>query len=263
MDGTQVCQSEVRVGARRREPGLESMIKYPTGSAIALITQMRAGTHYMCAALRTALEATIYRPDREAQFVVMDDEYIRKGLHSSDPIALPEARPERTVYFCHYYHWQQHLLIDLPKIYLIGFPLDSFYSDGVVASHATNDPAPSGPRAASYVMRFDSPEWRALEYKMKANADWLMTITESDDARIFRYEDLLADFDASARRLEAYTGGFVNSLPKPIKNARRAYWTESYSSAFDAKALAALWDYFAPSLERFYPERLGSLKAAL
>jgi len=98
---------------------------------------------------------------------------------------------------------------------------------------------------------------------MKANADWLMTITESDDARIFRYEDLLADFDASARRLEAYTGGFVNSLPKPIKNARRAYWTESYSSAFDAKALAALWDYFAPSLERFYPERLGSLKAAL
>ena len=64
----------------------------------------------MCAALRTALEATIYRPDRERQFIVMDDDYIRKGLHDTGSIVLPRARPDRTVHFCHYYHPQQHLL---------------------------------------------------------------------------------------------------------------------------------------------------------
>jgi hypothetical protein len=232
---------------------------------IALITQMRAGTHYMCAAMRTSLEATLYRPDRERQFVVMEDSYIRKGLHGSsdEAFALPAAAGRRSVHFCHYYHPQRQLLTGMPKIYLVGFPPDSFYSDGVVASQATNDPAPSGPRAASYVMRFESPEWRGLQDRMKANSDWLMEINENDDALILRYEDLFLDFDASARRLEGFVGEFVNPLPKPTKNERRTYWTEKYLAAFDHDALAALWRYFAPSLERFYPERLESLRAAL
>jgi hypothetical protein len=230
---------------------------------VGLITQMRAGTHYMCAALRTALEATVYRPDRERQFVVMDDDYIRKGLHSHHPIALPVARPERTVHFCHYYHPQKFLLADKPKIYLVGFPLDSFYSDGVVASNAKNDPAPSGPRALSFVMRFDSPEWRYLENRMKENADWLEALVEDSRSLIVRYEDLIASFDQSAKRLEGFLGKFTNPLPRPTKNAQRAYWTENYAAAFDKDALRAMWNLFGNSIERFYPERVTSLRAAL
>ena len=115
----------------------------------------------MCAGLRIALEATIYRPDRDRRFVVMDDDYIRKGLHSTDDYELPLARPERIVRFCHYYHEQKRDLAG-NRIYLIGFPIDSFYSDGVVASQASNDPSPSGPRAASYIMRSGSPEWTVI-----------------------------------------------------------------------------------------------------
>src|SRR5882724_8054795 len=96
---------------------------------VALITQMRAGTHYMCAALRTALGATIHRPDRENQFVIMDDDYIRKGLHGDENIGLTQPRTARQIYFCHYYHPQVQLLAGKPQIHLIGFPLDSFYSD--------------------------------------------------------------------------------------------------------------------------------------
>jgi hypothetical protein len=217
----------------------------------------------MCAALRTALEATVYRPDRERQFVVMDDDYIRKGLHSDESIVLPVARPERTVRFCHYYHSQMHALTDLPSIKLIGFPLDSFYSDGVVASHAKNDPAPSGPRAASFVMRFDSPEWRYLEDRMKENASWLGTLVEDGHSLIVRYEDMIANFDQSARRLEGFLGTFSNPLPKPTRNARRTYWTEEYAVAFDKEALRAMWNLFGNSIERFYPERVVSLRAAL
>jgi hypothetical protein len=239
------------------------MTKQLQNNDVALITQMRAGTHYMCAALRTALEATIYRPDRERQFVIMDDDYIRKGLHSADLILLPAARPERAVHFCHYYHPQRDLLTGKPKIYLIGFPPDSFYSDGVVASQATNDPAPSGPRAASYVMRFASPEWRHLENRMKENADWLETLAEDDQSIIVRYEDLIANFYQSARRLEGFLGKFTNPLPQPTKNAQRTYWTENYSGSFDRDALRAMWALFASSIERFYPERLAALKEAL
>jgi hypothetical protein len=231
-------------------------------NGLGLITQMRAGTHYMCAGLRIALEATIYRPDRERRFVVMEDDYIRKGLHSTDDYALPQPRPERAVHFCHYYHPQRRDFAG-KRIYLIGFPLDSFYSDGVVASHASNDPAPSGPRAASYVMRAGSPEWIGLEDRMKQNAEWLMEIAESGDALVVRYEDLFADFERSARRLESFAGKFLNPLPKPTKNPRRTYWTESYSAHFDRVALKALWSKFSPSIERFYPERLASLQEAL
>jgi hypothetical protein len=224
---------------------------------------MRAGTHYMCAALRTALEATVYRPDRERQFVVMDDDYIRKGLNNGDSIKLPVARPGQIVHFCHYYHSQKRLLANKPKIYLVGFPLDSFYSDGVVASYARNDPAPSGPRARSFVMRFGSPEWYYLEDRMKENAGWLDALAEDDQSLIMRYEDLIADFDQSARRLEGFLGKFSNPLPKPVKNARRTYWTENYVDAFDKNALKAMWDLFGNSIERLYPERSTSLRASL
>jgi hypothetical protein len=231
-------------------------------NGLGLITQMRAGTHYMCAGLRIALEATIYRPDRDRRFVVMDDEYIRKGLHSTDDYVLPRARPERIVHFCHYYHPQKQYLAG-KRIYLIGFPLDSFYSDGVVATHASNDPAPSGPRAASYIMRAGSPEWVGLEDRMRQNAEWLTEISESDDALVLRYEDFFTDFDETARRLESFAGKFVNPLPEPTKNPRRTYWTEDYSRHFDHAALAALCARFSPSIEKFYPERIASLEKAL
>ena len=68
----------------------------------ALVTQMRAGTHYMCAALRIGLEATIHRPDSEKRFVVIDEGYIRKGLHETDDFAFPRARSRvfRCVFRC-------------------------------------------------------------------------------------------------------------------------------------------------------------------
>jgi hypothetical protein len=230
---------------------------------VALITQMRAGTHYICAALRTTLEATIFRPDRERKFVVMDDDYIRKGLHKDDNIVLPPAREDRSVYFCHYYHPQRQYLEGKQRIQLIGFPLDSFYSDGVVAHHGVNDPSPSGPRAASFLMRFGSDEWRELETRMRENSEWLGTLSDGDGSLILRYEDLIGDFDSAARRLEAFVGGFMNPLFRPKKNPRRSYWTEDYTACFDREALSAMWTQFGSSIERFYPERARSLKAAL
>lgn len=230
---------------------------------IALTTQMRAGTHYMCAALRTALEATIHRPDRENQFVIMDDDYIRKGLHGDENIALAQPRADRHIYFCHYYHPQIRLLAGKRQIQLIGFPMDSFYSDGVIARSESNDPAPSGPRAANYVMRFGGSEWQSLEGYMEKNADWLSTLSENGDHIIVRYEDMIADFQRTAERLESFVGGFVNALPPPKKNPRRSYWTEDYAACFDGEALNAMWKLFGPSIERFYPERVCSLKAAL
>jgi hypothetical protein len=113
----------------------------------ALVTQMRAGTHYMCAALRIGLEATIHRPESDNRFVVMDEGYIRKGLHQTDGFAFPRARPDRNIYFCHYYHPHRGKLSGKPHICLIGFPLDSFFSDGNVAHQASNDPKPSGEAA--------------------------------------------------------------------------------------------------------------------
>jgi hypothetical protein len=229
---------------------------------IALITQMRAGTHYICYALRLALEATIYLPDRERQFILMDDDYIVRGLHDKD-LVLPAAKPDRKIYFCHYYHPQQHLVKDAPRICLVGFPHDSFYSDGVVYSKESYDVGPSGPRAGNYVMRLESPEWKFLEEKMQENAEWLTAISEDDQSLIIRYEDFFLDFDACASRLARFVGGFVSPLPRPIKNPKRMYWTDDYLSALDRPALKSLWQRFEPGIRRFYPEKVEALLAAL
>lgn len=234
----------------------------PTCDA-ALVTQMRAGTHYMCAALRIGLEATIYRPSSEKRFVVMDEGYIRKGLHETDDFAFPQARADRNIHFCHYYHPHRDELSGKPRISLIGFPLDSFFSDGIVARRASNDPKPSGMAAKSYVLRFDSDEWRSLEARMRENAEWLASLHEDERSMILRYEDLINHFSESVSRLESLVGKFVNPLPIPTRNAHRSYWTENYAANFDRDALKALWRLFEPSIRRFYPERAGSLEASL
>ena len=98
---------------------------------------------------------------------------------------------------------------------------------------------------------------------MKENSDWLDALAEDDRSLVLRYEDLIADADRSARRLQGFLGEFVNPLPQATKNARRTYWTEDYASCFDRDALRAMWSLFGRSIERFYPERVGSLRAAL
>ena len=236
--------------------------------SLALVTQMRAGTHYMCAALRVALAATLYRPaddDRDGRrYAQMSDDEIRKGLHAAAPIDLPPAESSRIVYFSHYYHAHHEALGPLPRIFLIGFPFDSFYSDGVVFSDASYDAGPSGARAraAGYVFRFDSKEWRFLEPFMHKNARWLAEIAESDNALILRYEDFFLDFDATASRLSRFVGGFARPLPSPLRNPKRCYWTERYGEAFDERSFAALGEIFAPAIKRFYPERTSTLGRA-
>jgi hypothetical protein len=233
----------------------------PAPRDLALITQMRAGTHFLCAGLRVALRASVLHPADGGRYAEMSDDAIRKGLRADAPIVLPPASGGRAVYFSHYYHPHHHALEGLRRIFLIGFPFDSFYSDGVVFSDSAYDPGPSGTRtrAAGYVFRFDSQEWRFLEPYMRRNAQWLAEIAESEDALILRYEDFFLDFDAVASRLSRFVGGFAETLPKPQRNPQRCYWTGRYGEAFDERAFAALAEIFGPAIERFYPERLTAL----
>jgi hypothetical protein len=232
---------------------------------LALITQMRAGTHFVCKALRIGWQAALYRPVECERYVVMEDEYILKGLH--ERVALPPANPELRVYFSHYYHPHHHRLGQVLRVYLIGFPFDSFYSDGVVYSDTIreNDPKPSGTRkhAEDYVLRFESAEWKLLEPIMRQNAAWLMEIEEGEHNLVLRYEDFFLEFEKTMMRLARFIGRSSADVPRPVMNARRCYWSQRYSEAYDSGALATWWDIFAPSIEKFYPERNQSLRAAL
>lgn len=230
---------------------------------IALVTQMRSGTHYLCGALRVSLEAEIYRPDRERRYIVMDDDYILRGLYPDDIVALPPSRPDVRIYFNHYYHPQLQTLPNVPRIYLIGYPFDGFYSNGVAYSKTTYDAGPSGRRAAGYVMREGSSEWNFLKEYMLQNANWLKDISENPQAIIVRYEDFFIDFDDCSRRLSKFVGGFVRPLPRPTVNPNRMYWTDRYASCLDDAALSALWTLFEPGIRRFYPEKIDALQAAL
>ena len=228
---------------------------------IALVTQMRAGTHYFCGALRVALEAVILRPAAGA-YATMDDEYIKRGLHSDSNIELPAPIANRRVFFSHYYHpqWKD---LEIPRVYLVGFPLDSFYSDGVVAAAQSYDPSPSGPRSGSYVLRYNSPEWNRLSARMRENADWLREIQADTAALVVRYEDLFVAFEATAARISEFLHGFKNPLPRPVKNPRRMYWTRDYLSCLDARAFGELRAIFADAIDHYFPERSASMRDSL
>jgi hypothetical protein len=234
-------------------------------SEFALITQMRAGTHFVCAILRIGIEATLYRPTDGLRYAPMDDEYILRGLQQ--PLRLPQSRSGPRVYFSHYYHPHHQSLARVPAMYLIGFPFDSFYSDGIVYTDRVraNDPSPSATRrhARGYVLRFDSEEWQFLELRMRQNAGWLNEIADGANNLVIRYEDFFSDFDGTTARLSQFVGGFSAPLPRPVWNRRRSYWTERYEDGFDRQALGALWEMFAPAIGRWYPERLRSLRAAV
>lgn len=205
----------------------------------------------------------MYRPNREQRYVLMEDDYVLKGLHANSKTRLPEPNPNLKVYFNHYYHPQRHTLPGVPRINLIGYPFDSFYSDGVVYSKPTYSAAPSGARAEGYVFRAGSHEWNFLEEKMRENATWLEELEEGDDDIIIRYEDLFLDFNGCVERLSQFVGGFINPVPPPIKNPKRMYWTDDYAAALDRPALKSLWERFQGGVRRFYPEKVEALLAAL
>ena len=220
---------------------------------LSLETQMRAGTHFMCLALRHALEATLMRP-RDGIFQPMSDESLLMEMHGGDFPALSQSRPDRTIFFTHYFHPQRHALKDMKRICLIGFPHDSFYSDGIVYS-SDGKGGPSGGRdhAERYVFRHGSPEWKYLEDRMAQNAAWLGEITEDENTLVVRYEDLGANFAETAARIEAFTVPFLHPLPAPLINRKRSYWSRDYSG-FDERAMVELEQLFGKAIARFYPE---------
>jgi hypothetical protein len=226
------------------------------------VSQMRAGTHYMCAALRLALEAELLRPRDGGVYGPMDDAVILGDLRADGRFELPPPRPGRRIYFSHYYHPHHHALPQMPRLSLIGFPLDSFYSDGVVYSDPCYSAGPSGTRAHAedYVFRYGSEEWRFLEERMQQNAQWLGEIGKDEDDLVVRYEDLGEAFDQTAQGISEHFGGFINPLPKPVINRKRTYWSRDFAAKFDPPALAQLGRIFGPAIVRFYPECLDELK---
>lgn len=231
---------------------------------VALVSQMRAGTHYMCAALRLALEAALLRPRDGNVYGPMDDATILADLHAESGFELPPPRPGRRIYFSHYYHPHHHALPPMPRISLIGFPLDSFYSDGVVYSDQSYSAGPSGnrPHARDYVFRHGSEEWRFLEERMHQNAQWLSEIGAGDNDLVVRYEDLSESFEQTAQGISRHLGGFINPMPKPVINRKRTYWSRDFAAKFDPPALAQLGVIFGPAVARFYPECADALTAS-
>jgi len=231
------------------------------GRDVALVSQMRAGTHYMCAALRLGLEAQLLRPHDGGTYIPMSDEKILSELNAGNAFTLAPPRAGHHIYFSHYYHPHHHSLPPMPRLSLIGFPLDSFYSDGVVYSDTQYSAGPSALRqhAKDYVFRHQGPEWNFLEERMHQNAQWLDSLGAEPNSLVVRYEDLSDAFDETRAKIEQHVGAFYHPVPRPIVNRSRTFWTGDFASRFDAAALSALRDIFAPAIRRFYPEQAITL----
>lgn len=236
-----------------------------------LETQMRAGTHYMCHALLNAYHPYMHYPLRNGGTRQLEHAEIERGLKEEARIDNIEINYGIEILFRHYYH---KLELDPAfsgekKIALIGFPLDSFYSDGIVFSSEHYTPSPSLGRetARGYVMGQGSKEWDFLYPYMIDNARWLETLSRQGNGEnllIVRYEDLIDNFIVEKRRVIDFMQlDLVGELPEPRKNRNRMYWNNNYAERFDAEALRTLFQLFRRSIEAFYPEHYENLDQML
>jgi hypothetical protein len=231
-------------------------------NTFVLETQMRAGTHYLLYALYSAYRPVIHYPLRSGSVRRLTIDDLKGGLGGKVKVPTTPEDESVEILFRHYYH---NLDIDplfhgSKKVALIGYPFDSFYSDGLVFSSDIYSAAPSNIRqnSTNYILKHSSKEWDFLYPYMLKNANWLKAIA-NDDAEgtlIVRYEDLIDNFVLQRERIINFLGIMPQTpFPEPHISQRRIYWSGGIHSRFDDKALYAMNSIFSESLKIFYPER--------
>ena len=229
---------------------------------IKVETQMRSGTHYLLDALIRIYGAKVAKI-KESGFEIIDRKKINKGLYSQNEKEYPEESTNCLIFHYHYFHTVPNdLRLNVAKsIFLIGYPFDSFYSDGLVFSSKEYSVVPSilNERSKAYRLYYKSKEWEFLEPYMRQNAVWLEKIQHKKRKLIIRYEDFFIDFHKTCHRIEKHLGPFKATFPTPLKNPTRMYCTNDYPSKLNQEAFLKIKEIFKNSLYYFYPEKQSVL----
>jgi hypothetical protein len=219
---------------------------------------MRAGTHYLLDALAHVYHGKVEKTTG-SKFESFSQRKINKGLYTSRKFATRHPI-ETTIFHAHYFHapLDDPRLQKAKAIYLIGYPFDSFYSDGLIFSSNEYIVAPSikSKRHKSYRLFYGSDEWLFLEPFMHENALWLKRLSNQSNMFILRYEDFFLNFTRTTSRLGNIFGKFKEEFPHPIKNQNRMYWKNNYCDKMDARAFNELKRIFYDNLSFFYPEKM-------
>ena len=213
---------------------------------------MRSGTHYLASALAQVYH---YRPAlfKDGAFVPLSDKELSKGLYEKVKV---ENYDNGILYVNHYYHiLPKDLYAERIKVlYLIGFPYDSFYSDGLVFSSKEYSVQPSSRNKGlkNYKFRYGSKEWNFLQPYMIKNACWLEELIGDPAKLVVRYEDFFINFNNTIHAIEKHMGKFRCNFPVPKKNSERIYWSGKINYNIDDKGIKELSRIFEKSLKHFY-----------
>lgn len=227
-----------------------------------LETQMRAGTHYICSALLIAYHPYLHYPLRDGGVRQLEWTDIESGLKEYKRVEI-NTNLDIEILFKHYYHQLEidPIFSSAKKFALIGYPFDSFYSDGVVFSSDHYSPAPSNRRkaASEYQFRYGSKEWDFLFPYMLKNAEWLEKLnsqTGGAELLVIRYEDLIDNFIEAKKQITEFMQlELVGEFTKPMNNRNRIFWNKNYVKRIDNKALRTMYEIFEKSIDKFYPDQ--------
>ena len=244
------------------------MNKYTNAiNKVSIVTQMRSGTHYLQYALLSSLHCSIFQANRSGGYSEISTSDLQRGLYKENVINIQKKHTrDLEIFFSHYYHYENLKLVNNnPTINIIGFPLDSFYSDGLAYSSQTFDPTPSIYRVnyTNYRLKFQSKEWDFLEPFMVQNATWLESLIEQKHDNVIRYEDFFCNFNYIFKLIKKITGPFIKMPPKPKKNENRTYWSNDYDKKFDIFALNKLYNLFYKSIQYLYPEKINAIEKTI
>lgn len=218
---------------------------------------MRSGTHYVLDALSQVYHGQIARI-QNGDFVFVSQEENARGLYERNK-EKQHPIDKSLIFQTHYYHTipNDDRLQGEKIINLIGYPFDSFFSDGLIFSNNNCSVVPSiyNKNSETYTLKHGSKEWYFLKPYMQKNAEWLSSLCRQSDLCILRYEDFFNDFDGTCKKIIKLAGPFFEKFPEPMKNNARLYWRNSVKDKMDKRAFEALCEIFSETLEYFWPEK--------
>lgn len=221
---------------------------------------MRAGSHYTLQGLAEAygLRPAIINRDG-ASYEVISPERLSRGLYQT--LAKAWNDDSNIVLQYHYYHKLAKNIEEQRSktIHLIGYPFDTFYSDGLVFSKKNYSLRPADQEEVdNYILRKDSPEFKFLEPYMRLNAEWLEHLSGNKDAFVIRYEDYFNDFVKTTAKIQSFLGPFKRPFPQAKRKTTRSYWNGSYRLRMEESVYESLAALFRKSISHFYPEKSGA-----
>lgn len=170
-----------------------------------------------------------------------------------EDIEYPESDGP-SIIFTHFFKpINYHLLNKTEILYLLTFPLDSYYSWSFLSYRQKYNRTAT--EQDPYFLKEENIEWQWCKTRLKHNLDWLLQLPKD---QVLRYEDWFQNPEKNKNIIRNLVPQFKGDGIKIRDNSKRLYFTKQYSKKMEKKVFDFLLSFFEPAIKMYWPECLNA-----